>query len=343
MNRNLRSSSRGAGPTLLEVMVAMTIFAMISGLFLSTYLDIDRQTARLESINRLASTGEKSINLLKDEILQSKEIFSRDARGLGYFGCLKFEGFAPLADSQLPLISPLGAISPSDPTFDPASVGNIVFFVRTMAPIWLHVRATDSWRVVNVYKFVCCYLSQDFSADAIGLPGTSGRLDLVWWESERLADHLELTEVLAALNDDDRLNVYEQLAAAEIQRTWDSLEEAPVAFWLFDPAENPYLVHELNLQLEPYDCYSLISELHGADPSTGSSVAYNGFPSEIASEQVPRFTQASGNFPAGFEVIAVGVQASRRVYMRLVTAVWYAQPETLFARETTVLVSPGIR
>jgi hypothetical protein len=75
----------------------------------------------------------------------------------------------------------------------------------------------------------------------------------------------------------------------------------------------------------------------------GSSVAYNGFHSEIPSEQVPRFALAGGNFPAGFEVVAVGVQASRRVYMRLVTAVWYAQPETLLIRETTVLVSPSIR
>ncbi|MDQ7780239.1 MAG: type II secretion system protein [Planctomycetota bacterium] len=339
---NMRSAGRGT--TLLELLVAMSIFSIISFLFMTTYLDMGRQVDSLESMNRLASTGQTAINVIKDELLQAKEVFSNDARGNSYLAVVDFGARAPLSDSRLPDIRPLGSISPSDLVFDPNAVGNMVFFVKTMAPIWLHLPTTDTWRVVNAYKFVCCYLSIDLSPQATGLPGTPGRLDLWWWESQRYADHLEMSDLLAGLaEDEDIISVVEQLYAVQLERTWDSNADVAVAFHTVSLLEEPYVFEGPLLQIELYDCRSLLTQLHGMDPSVSSSVAFNNLATTMESDMVPRFTNVNNDFPGGFEVIGAGVQASRRIYLRLVTAVWYEQTQTLMSRESITLVSPGIR
>ncbi len=315
MRRCEGSRADERGVTLAEAMVALFLVSVVTLLFYGLLIGTLRVNMMLESRNDLTTIGQRVVNDIKDEILQSRVLFEDDTVGNGYVSALVIpSSFPVLTGSELPVIDQTGTLVPDTST---RRTGNSLLVVRSEVPESVFVdhdsdsSTPDIEILADRYHFQYVYVSQ-----------RSGRsfhqlgyfLDLIQARSHTYADYFQLQ----GLSPGVRAQVASQLNALGITMAWDPQQPASQAFYqigsggsLSGPVSHNIAIKEAN---------SLVPEFAGGRISGGMeySVGVHTTPPLQTVDPINLFALQSGSFPSGFEVLVVGSSSSRKVLVRVV-------------------------
>lgn len=354
MNRRkpIYGQARGrgnAGVSFTELLIVMFIFSVIGIMVYDLLVGTARTNLYLEANNDLSEYGQRLVNEIKTEMLQSKKLIDRSPRGQAYQAALDLDGVPqPIDTTVLPVIEVNGSFSPSlagdaEHPFDPASVGNAVFFAQAMPP---YLDEGDGVRI-DLYRLNYYYLVKDGSRE---IAQQGNILDLYRWTSVWFADYNQLYQ----LNDfgDGGAILSATLTALKladsttgrpaIDMAWAPDEDVDEAFYSFSSgslASSP----DSGYTIARDEATSAIKKLNS--PRIGGkmvySVAFNTGQNFDLGDPVPVFATADATddgYPHGFEVMMGGPTGGRRVMLRLVLAA-DAGSARLVSRENVVLIN----
>lgn len=194
---------REAGFSLLEALVTLTILMTVMAVFYEMILGSVRTSMLSESRTDLAEFGQRAVNVIQTEILQSKLIFQEDATGTGYrtlFVNSLPGGVSVWTNSRMPIFDTNTNIIGPDP--GPNSItnrtGNSLIVVRQLAPFsvaWDHDNnngTADINFLADLYTFEFYFL-RAVSTRKFGSFGYY--LDLVQVKSETVADYFQINSI----------------------------------------------------------------------------------------------------------------------------------------------------
>jgi hypothetical protein len=268
----------------------------------------------LESHNDLATLGQRSVNTLKEEILQSKILFQDDTRGQGFLSKLVLPSAYPvLSGTLLPIIDESGTLEPDSTT---RRTGNSLLLLREQTPTsyWIDHDAdggtADIEVLVDLYSFEYVYLSPNTTRS---FKQQGHYLDLVRAQSEEYANYVQL----AGLTPTARAALATQLSNDGVDYAVDPWKDVTQSFYSVESGGtlNGPLTH--NVTLDEYE--SLLPEFRGGRVSGKMtySVGIQRDPPFHTADPVNLYAQPSGNFPGGLETLIVGSASSRKVLVRL--------------------------
>jgi len=344
-----RTQRGDTGVSFIELMVVMFLFSIIGLMAYDMLVGTAQTNLYLEANNDLSEYGQRLVNEIKTEVLQSKRLISDTVQGLGYLAALEMtDAPAPIDSTALASMEVNGSFSPSligdaEHPFDQASVGNAMFFVQAERP---YINDTDSVRI-DLYRFLYYYLSKN-SAREIAEQGNI--LELIRWESVVFADYNQLVQ-LDNFDDGGAIQLA-TLQALQVEDTtvgrpavtvaWNPDEDANGAFFSFGGGSLSNLA-DSSYKIEKLDASLAITQLNA--PRIGGdmiySVAFNTSETFELGDTVPVFATAdvtNDGFPHGFEVMMGGPTGGRRVLVRLVLAADSGSAR-LVSRENIVLIN----
>ena len=189
---NKRRRQRGdAGVSFTELIVVMFLFTVMGIMVYDLLVGTAQTNLYLEANNDLSEYGQRLVNEIKTEVLQSKKLIDDTTQGNGYMAALDLTSSPPPLDTtSLPSIEVNGSFSPSligDATnpFDPTSVGNALLFVQAETP---YLNSSNGVRI-DLYQFKFYYLTRS-TAGVIESEGSI--LQLCRWQSVLFADYNQL-------------------------------------------------------------------------------------------------------------------------------------------------------
>lgn len=313
------------GMTLIETLVVLLI---ASSMMLMTYTMIEETTRSSmfnESHNDLAVMSQSAVNTLQSEIVQTRMIFEENALGISYRAALALPAEYPAwTTSLLPVVDIASTQMAPDPT-DVRYTGNALLIARQMPPLTITYdhdddRSTDEIEfLADRYRFEYAYLSPNRTRS---FARTGLTLDLVMATSGEYADYFQLNSVTT-----NRGALATKLIAAGLQRAWDPGQPIDSAFYdLSGATDGSFNAPVRSPSIPSVRLKTMLKGLLGGRV-TGAmaySVAFAP-PSPRAPFPLPqpmsRFAQpdpSQPNFPAGFEVKAVGPAGNRQVMTRIV-------------------------
>ena len=347
---NERRYRRGdAGVSFTELMVVMFLFSIIGIMAYDMLVGTAQTNLYMEANNDLSEYGQRLVNEIKTEVLQSKRLIDDSAQGQGYLAALELTNApTPIDTTDLASIKVNGSFSPSligdsDHPFDPASVGNAIFFVQALTP---YLNDTDGVRI-DLYRFLYYYLSKNSARE---IENQGNILELTRWESVYFADYNQLVQLnnfddggaiqsaaLQALNVEDAATGRPALTMA-----WNPDEDVDDAFFSFaggSLASSADSSYEIEMESATQAIRNLNSPRIGGEMVY--SVAFNTSDTFDLGDTVPVFAAAdvaNDGFPHGFEVMMGGPTGGRRVLIRLVLAADSGSAR-LVSRENIVLIN----
>lgn len=297
------------------MMVAMTILMVVSAMYYSLFIGTMDINTFLESHNDLTTIGQRSVNVIKDEVSQSRLLYQEDALGQSYLAVMNLPSLRPkLSGSLLPVIDQNGVIEPDGGT---RRVGNSLLVAREELPlsIWVDhdsdTNTPDVEFLVDLLRLEHFYLAYNYDRSFT----TSGYyLDLIQTRSVAYADYFQLTGLTPTVLQ----LVAADLNAQGITTAWDPTLAANQAFFSISSAG--VLNGPVAASIDMSDFKSMMPEFRGGriQGSIEYSVGLHANPPLPTADPVNLFAQESGDFPSGFETLIVGPSASRRVFSRLV-------------------------
>jgi|GEM_PF-983092 len=345
-----RKTGRGdTGVSFTELLIVMFIFSILGIMVYDLLVGTARTNLYLEANNDLSEYGQRLVNEIKTEMLQSKKLIERSSQGQDYLAALEMSGAPePIDTCSLPTIEVNGSFSPSlvgdaDHPFDPASVGNALFFAQAMRPY-----LDDSSGVrIDLYRLNYYYLGKDNSRT---IAEESNILDLYRWTSVWFADYNQLYQLNNL--DDGGATLSSTLTALKAA---DAATERPAISMAWSPDEDMdeafYSFASGSLSSSPDGSYEIERDTvasaieHLNSPRIGGkmvySVAFNTGQNFDLGDTVPAFATADTSddgFPHGFEVMMGGPTGGRRVMIRLVLAA-DAGSARMVSRENVVLIN----
>ena len=312
--------SRAAGFSLVELMVASTIFVgmvlVVTSLAQSgsDAQDLGRRIARMTEL------AQESTDRMRLEMVTSVRMFSNDTEGNANLGVLDLGNAPPpIAVRRLPTLDAAGSFRQDTPGDE--ITGNALFFAHLAWRDRCRCQSGHEY-LIDVYRWLHYYLSPKDGGPA---RGRRGGLDLVHFVSEPLADGTAVDHITDTV---DRGEVLVHLAA----RTPDvegQVHPAVQVVWLRggDPAAAGTF-----RQIDPGDGSLSDAPLTGrpnpwrilaADRTAGllsyrrGSVASN---FDLVSPGVTRFAlrDDAAGFPHGFELQFIGPTSARQLLLHLV-------------------------
>lgn len=338
------------GISLMELLIVMFLFSVVGIMTYGILVGTAKTNVFLESHNDLGEFGQRLVNNIKTQVLQSKRLLDNSVTGNAYLQALELDGAPPPLDgTTLPTIEISGSFSPSlagDATnpFVASSVGNALLFAESLAP---YVDESNNARI-DLYRFNFYYLSVNTDNDIAGKGRT---IDISHWQSVQFADYdqLKLLEnhdengaILAAVL--GGLQTADPAAEREaITYAWRPAKPADMAFYdidgsssLPDSPDGAYAI--ATGMIEPAIANLNSARIGGDMPYT---VAFNSGDSFPIKEPVPLFAtanQSGDGFPNGLETMIAGPSGGRRVFIRLVLAADNGGG-SLAAQENVVLIN----
>lgn len=202
------------GITLVELMIASAILAMITALVVSLIFNASKNQSMITVQTNLKNGSEMALYRLGKEMAQAIKVFDQGA-GIGATFranlALDTTKYPSMSEVWLPTIRDQGVEAPTitcttdpDHFFWGPSVGNSLFFAEMTSVVSFpsSVVATNKQRTINVYRFDYYYINEPASTD-----GTQPFLD--YWHSTRVRKALRLIEWRSVLYADyDQLNDY---------------------------------------------------------------------------------------------------------------------------------------
>jgi hypothetical protein len=302
------------GFSISELLVSLLLMTVISMLFYQLFIGTMGTNMMLESHNDLATLGQRSVNTIKEEILQSKVLFQDDTRGQGFLSKLAVPSVHPVLNGTLlPIIDDSGTIKPDTST---RRTGNSLLLLRELTPTsyWIDHDAdggtADIEVLVDLYSFEYVYLSPNTSRS---FKQQGHYLDLVRAQSEEYASYVQL----AGLTPTARTALASQLSNDGVGYAVDPWKDVSQAFYAVESGGALNGPQNHTIALDEYE--SLLPEFRGGRVAGKMtySVGIQHDPPFPAADPVNLFAQASGDFPGGLEALIVGSTSARRVLVRL--------------------------
>jgi len=305
------------GFTLTEMFVTVGVFTIIIGIVAAFFSTTRRDFTHFEVLNQLKSCSQKSLNLINHKLSVSKRLFENVANDIAYESRLNLTGEpSVLTGSKLPIIEENGSISPSSSNFVSSSVGNKIFFTSSEEPLIatniLDSSGSSHTLRIDIYTFHYYYLTLDTSKD---IAGQGGRYDIIGWHSIRYADYSEITAISDAT---ERSNLVKYIYNSGINYAWvPSSTDVNNAFYILSASGNLTLDSSHVIQKDySKSTIKITTGMLGATFRYG--VAFNTGTGFNIQYPVPLFATSSGSFPGGLEVVIVGPNNGRQVFIRLV-------------------------
>jgi len=297
------------------MMVALSLLMVTSALYYSLFIGTMDINVFLESHNDLTTIGQRSINIIKDEVGQSRVLYQEDTVGQSYRTALSLPSLRPqLTGSLLPIVDPNGVIEPDGAT---RRVGNSLLIAREELPLstWVDHDADsntpDVEFLVDLLRLEYFYLGYNNDRSFMG---RGYYLDLIRTRSVVYADYFQLSGLTPAIGQ----LVAADLNARGITTAWDPAEAAGLAF--FSISNTGLLSGPVATTIDMSDFESLMPEFRGGSiqGKIEYTVGVQADPPLSTSDSVNLFAQRSGDFPSGFETLIVGPSSARKVFSRVV-------------------------
>ena len=326
-----------AGLTIIEMSVVLFLLSVVGLMFFQLYVGTLRTTMELESRNDLSVLGQRTVNDLRTELMQTRSVMQNDLIGQSYITTVTLDTVnnPVFGGSRLPTVDPTGIIEPDTGSDD--LVGNSLFLARQLDPLSVWINHDGDSNTPNVefladrYQFHYYYLTQRNTRD---FDGNGFYLDLVRARSAVYADYFQLSGLDLTV----RTSVHQQLSGEGITFAWDPGKERNDAFYRVNTtgALQKRANHKPDLSS---DVVSMLPELAGGRVSGNMtySVGLNGTTVDQGSVVPNVMGVQAGQFPAGFESLIVGPSGSRKVYMRL--AIFSEQAGIISGHVNQVIVS----
>src|SRR5471030_2440208 len=128
-------SRRERGVTLMEMMVVTAIFSLVFIISYKLLEETVKTSLFIEEHTDLPVYGQRAVNTIQRELLQTRVVFEGTATSLGpgYFSALTFPAAYPLlANSQMPILNPTGTLVPD--TAGAPFTGNCLLIARQLSP-----------------------------------------------------------------------------------------------------------------------------------------------------------------------------------------------------------------
>lgn len=309
MKRTCHRNQRGW--TLVELVLASVILSILVVAVAPVFNMTQRGFTSVEARSALKISGQEAVNKLNHKLVECKRLFENSANDLGYLARVQLSTApAVLANSRLPSLEETGAISPSSGSFVAASVGNSLFFASIDRARDLTVldAGGNSCNVrIDMYVFNYYYLSPENGVSVGGQP----KRELWEWHSGLYADYNQL---MALTDTTKRANVAIALRNGGVTVAWDPTATiSDNGFYTLNVAG---AIISSSVQLLALgSAREMIVLQKGAVGGYRYGVAPN---HPTLQHPVPHFGTVNNNFPSGFEVVAVGPNSARLIFIRLV-------------------------
>ena len=314
-----RSDQRGF--SLPEVAVSLFLLSIISLIFYQIFIGTMRTNMMLESHNDLAMLGQRSVNFVKEEILQTKVLYQDDARGQSYLAKISVPAGLPvLSGSLLPIADAGGSFVPDSTT---RRTGNSLLLLREQVPnsYWIDHDAdsgtADVEALADLYTFEYLYLTQN---PARSFKGLGYYLDLISAGSQKFASYVQVSGMTATA----RAAVAQRLTADGVAYALDPWQNAGQAFYQL--ASDGTLTGPVDHTIDLNRSESLLPEFRGGRiaGNMNYSVGVQLNPALPTLEPINLYAQANGAFPGGMETQIVGSSSARKVMVRLILLAEYS-------------------
>ncbi|MDH3284105.1 MAG: hypothetical protein OEQ13_05150 [Acidobacteriota bacterium] len=334
--RMARHGGRAAesGISFVEVMVSLALLSVIGLIFYQLFIGSMRVTMMLESESDLVTLGQRVVNEMRLEIMQSRTAFEDDTVGQSYLAQVSLPTDAPvLTGSLLPIVDTGGRLEPDSGT---RRVGNSMLLARHLEPTLVpfdHDGDSNTPEIdfeADLYRFRYVYLSENTERSFLK---NGHYLDLVLATSGRYADFFQLDGLTAAQKADVAVDLY----AGGITTAWDPGRPADQAFYQIQ--SDGSLTGPFSHTIDLTEYRSLLPEFRGGriSGSMNYSVGIQSDPPLETDDRIGLYAEPSGPFPGGFEVLAVGPASSRQVLVRVVLLAEYNR--RLSSHENRVIVT----
>ena len=340
-------SRRERGVTLMEMIVVTAIFSIVFIISYSLLEETVKTSLFIEEHTDLPVYGQRAVNTIQRELLQTRLVFEGSAASLGpgYFGALAFPAQYPLlTDSQMPVLNPTGTLVPDGAT---RFTGNCLLIARQLSPAVVTGLTGGTTLMVDRYQFEIFYLTKRTTGQ--NFQGTGYWIDAIQAKSAIYADYTQLTLWAALLPgataaaDKTRvasvLSTYTEVntgISAPATKAWNSGVAAPSAFYTISGTLGFTAIAQPTIPLTT--ATSLARGLAGGRVSGKMDYSVGFRPSGIARfnlttdvtktdgsiqvrDPIPKyavFNSATPLFPSGLEFLMVGPAGSRRILSRMV-------------------------
>jgi hypothetical protein len=313
---------------------------IISAGMATMFASVQRNYSVEEARTGIKTGTQTAVNKIALNLTATKRLFQNTASDNAFLA-LVTPNPAAIAGSVLPAINDGASMSPSSSTFVASAVGNSLFFVSLdTGPFVTNPQIADSIASLHTiridsYHFNYYYLAQNASP----IVGGGGQLMLQEWHSFSVADY---NQVAAWTNATLQSNLVKALYNAGFRYAWDSSQSATAsAFYSLGSggaltlAAAPALTANVtNASLASGAMIKLTTGILGSGYRYGVSPNTSG--SFSLPYAVPQFGTASGQFPSGFEIVAVGSSSARQILIRLVVAAQGAFKGNIANQQITV-------
>lgn len=301
---------------MVELLITSAIMAILVLAVVPVFTVTQRGITSSEAHSSLKNGAQKAVNQVQHDLLESKRIFENTANDTAFLARVQLSGApAALAGSKLPVMEENGSLSPGTTVFFSTSVGNSLFFASVDTPLDLAVAdslgATSTVRI-DRYHFHYYYLAQDTEGGAIS---DKVKRQLWHWESVPYADHEQLANIADGVK---RSSAAAGLYGNNVLYAWNaSATSANAAF--YDLSSGGNITANAGHNIPKQSAERIMDFKTGL---TAGGYRYSVCPNTGGTfnppHAVPVFGTSSGDFPSGFEIVAVGPNSARQVFVRLV-------------------------
>jgi len=324
-----------AGVTLAEITVVVGIISVLSLIFYSLVIGTMRTNILLEAENSLNSYGQRTINMLKSEVAQSRRLYENNSDDNALRNrIIVSSDISPISTSRL-LIIDSNATDPNDVA--DANIGNSLFFLMDRAPFKLEDTGTSPPTVIyiiDLHQFIYYYINEK-NAGGVKIGSKTNYMDLMKFQSKPYANYQQLIQAQSNLSSSEWNALTGALVAAGIQYCVD-LDTSDVNN-IFYEISGGNLNSQSSHNIQEERAKPAIPIISGVKV-TGNirySVAYNKASDFDIFEQVPKYCTDT-TIPFGFEVVVIGGAAALQVTVRLVLAAGLQRQIRARANDVTV-------
>lgn len=321
-------SKHPRGVTLTEIIIAVALLSVLMAAAVPFLINSVRGMSALQATDAVNTNAQAALNRIKADLIECRQIIDRDVDNNNFDSLVQEKiwgglGHAVLQNTRLPLIEPAGTLSTESASFanQRTSVGNSLLIVRYDRPE--DIAAPNASYRIDTYRFIYYYLTPTSTSENFN--GVTRRT--LWrWESVRFADFDTLN---AIGNEDDAQFIRTSMIAPGPRRIQFAYQPANSLLRRIRAGGFSSLSDEFVIPAEPGRHLEAFTAIRG--------IAAGGFRLGVApnssdlklKEKVPLFADYSlaspslgqpQDFPSGFEVVIVGQNMARQVFVRLVLA-----------------------
>ena len=300
---------------MIELIITVAIFSIIVLTLASIITTTQKEFTYFEAYNLLKTKIQEITNKTGLYLSESKRIFENNTDDNAYLARVNLS-YTVLPDTVLPTIDESGSISPESDNFDSSKVGNSLFFASFEPQAILKDIADGGGSTftirINLYRFHYYYPGQIFDK---GIADRNFSLGLIHWESVKYADYTEIDSysgtkkenIVKALRNQSGVYYAWKVSETDVNNAFYNLNS--------DGSITLDASHQI-IEENEENMLEFTTGISGASIRCG--LCFNTGGDFNPGVTVPQFATSNNEFPAGFEVVAVGPAGNRKILLRLV-------------------------